>query len=440
MKKESSTRNFLVMVSMIFALFFGAGNLIFPLHLGQMAGHNWAQAAFGFCLTGVLLPLLALFGLARTHAHSMYEAFLPLGHKPALILLVLLQLTIGTIMGTPRTATVSYTVGIAPLLPHHCQQTGLLIFTAVYFVACFAVTYSESTFLNQVGKILNPLCLLLLFTVFFLAFKNPLGGLNHAAHAVYLRHALTGGFLEGYNTGDALGALAFGVAIINAIKSLHFKKTAETMATAGSTAMALIALIYVLLIMLGTMSLGRFRLSENGGVALSQVVRAYGGHVGQALLAALIITTCITTGMGLVSAFALDFHRHFPRLSYHGWLAVVCVISFWVATTGLDRIISWSRPLLNFLYPVAITIIILAVLSPYFAHDKIVYRVTVAFVLIPALLDLLATIPANWAWVHFFSQVRGLLPLAQVGLSWLIPGGIGLVIGWLYHLQKVRRA
>ena len=77
MKKAANTRNFLVMVSMIFALFFGAGNLIFPLHLGQMAGHNWAQAAIGFCLTGVLLPLLALFGLARAHARSMYEVLLP---------------------------------------------------------------------------------------------------------------------------------------------------------------------------------------------------------------------------------------------------------------------------------------------------------------------------------------------------------------------------
>lgn len=440
MKKAANTRNFLVMVSMIFALFFGAGNLIFPLHLGQMAGHNWAQAAIGFCLTGVLLPLLALFGLARAHARSMYEAFLPLGHKPALILLVLIQITIGTIMGTPRTATVSYTVGIAPLLPKHFQQWGLLIFTAVYFIACFAVTYSESTFLNQVGKILNPICLLLLFTIFFLAFKNPLGGLHHAAHAVYLHHALMGGFLEGYNTGDALGALAFGVAIINAIESLHFKRTERTLATAGSTAMALIALIYVLLIALGNMSLGHFKMSENGGVALSQIVRAYGGHVGQALLAGLIITTCITTGMGLISAFALDFHRYFPRLSYHGWLVVVCGLSFLTATTGLDRIIIWSRPVLNFLYPVAITIIVLAVLSPYFANDKIVYRVTVAFVLVPAILEMLATIPADWAWVQFFSKVRGFLPLSQVGLSWLVPGCIGLAVGWLCHLRKVQRA
>lgn len=438
MKKQSSTRNFLVIVSMIFALFFGAGNLIFPLHLGQMAGHNWVAAAWGFCLAGVLLPLLALFGLARTHACSMYEVFLPLGKTPALILLVLIQLTIGVLMGTPRTATVSFTVGIAPLLPHHLQRVGLLIFAALYFIACFAVAYSESTFLNQVGKILNPLCLLLLFTVFFMAFKNPLGGFHQAAQGVYNHNALASGFLEGYNTGDALGGLAFGVAIINGITALRIKNIDKTLATAGSAAMALIAVIYVLLIAIGTMSLGRFAISDNGGVALAQVVRAraYGGHVGQALLAALIITTCITTGMGLVSTFALDFHRYFPKVSYHGWLAVVCVAAFLTATSGLNSIIAWSRPLLGFLYPVAIVIIVLAVLSPYFENDKIVYRVNVAFVLIPAILEMLSSVPAKWSWLAPFINMRNALPLGSAGLSWVIPGIVGLAVGCLCHLRK----
>lgn len=362
---------------MLFALFFGAGNLIFPLHLGQLSGSNWLQAGLGFLITAVVLPLLSVLAIAITRADGVYGIGLPLGPAFATVFMVLIHATIGPFFGTPRTATVSFTVGLAPLIPAQHQKTGLLIFTTVFFIAAFALAYKENDILSNLGKILNPLFLVLLFIFFLVAFLSPLG--SAAAHgpqnAAYLASsgALARGFLEGYNTMDALAGLAFGVTIVTTIKLMGMeeeRKVAGVTAQSGFLAMGAVGVIYILLIIIGAMSLNRFPLSENGGVAFSQIVQAYAGTVGQAFLATLITLTCLTTAVGLVAAFGQDFHKRFPKVSYHVWLALSCLLSFTVANFGLDTIISWSTPVLMLLYPYCIALILLSVFSPPFRERR----------------------------------------------------------------------
>ena len=157
--RKLTWKDYLVVASLLFGLFFGAGNLIFPLHLGQLAGANWGTAAVGFLITGVLLPLLSVLAVAITHADGVYDIGKPLGAGFAVVFMVLIHATIGPLFGTPRTATVSFTVGMAPFIPKNAQGPALLVFSALFFLAAFAFSYHQNNILSNVGKVLNPLFL-----------------------------------------------------------------------------------------------------------------------------------------------------------------------------------------------------------------------------------------------------------------------------------------
>lgn len=357
-------RQYFVVASLLFGLFFGAGNLIFPLHLGQLAGGHWVGAAAGFLVTGVLLPLLSVMVIAITRAEGVFDIGRPLGVVFALVFMVLIHATIGPLFGTPRTATVSFTVGVAPFVPAQYQQVALLIFSAVFFGLAFAFSYRENSILANVGKVLNPMFLVLLFLMFLVAFLRPLGNpMTTTATAAYVRGSVVNGFLQGYNTMDAL--------------------------------------------------------------------------------AVLITVTCLTTAVGLVAAFAQDFHKHFPQLSYHAWLTLTTLASFVIANFGLQQIIAWSTPMLMFLYPLAMVLILLSVFSPCFNRDGVVYAFVVVTTIVPALGDMVVAFPSVVSASAFGQLVatwRDLLPLSGLGLSWVVPALIGLVLGLGVHAWRVRQA
>jgi LIVCS family branched-chain amino acid:cation transporter len=444
--RKLTWKDYLVVASLLFGLFFGAGNLIFPLHLGQLAGAHWGTAAVGFLITGVLLPLISVLAVAITHSEGVYDIGKPLGASFAVVFMVLIHATIGPLFGTPRTATVSFTVGIAPFIPKHMQNTALLVFSALFFLAAFAFSYHQNNILSNVGKVLNPLFLALLFLVFVVAFARPLGNPQTAAVTSAYKHAsLVNGFLEGYSTMDALAGLAFGVTVVTAVCGMgqkDAKSVSKVVAKSGLLAVAAIGLIYLLLILMGAMSLGRFKVSDNGGVAFNQIVNVYGGVFGQAILAFLITVTCLTTAVGLVAAFAQDFHKHFPKVSYHAWLALSCLASFFTANFGLDTIISWSTPMLMFLYPLAMVLIVLSVCSPLFKKDGVVYFFVIVFTVVPAFGDMVVAFPkvvSQSAFGLAVASLRNHLPLASMGLSWLFPALVGLAIGLLVHYARSRK-
>lgn len=440
-----TTKQYLVVSSLLFGLFFGAGNLIFPLHLGQLAGGHWVVATVGFLLTGVLLPLLSVLAIAVTRSEGVYDVGRPLGTTFALAFMVLIHATIGPLFGTPRTASVSFTVGVAPFVPKNHQQLALFIFSAVFFLLAFAFSYHENDILANVGKVLNPLFLVLLFLMFLVAFLLPMGN-PMAAHvtAAYQHAPFVNGFLEGYNTMDAPAGLAFGVTVVHAVRQMGQRKpgdVAKVVGKSGVLSMGMVAFIYVLLTVVGAMSLGRFKLSADGGVAFTQVVNYYGGAFGQAVLAVLITVTCLTTAVGLVAAFAQDFHHHFPKLSYHTWLALTTLASFLAANFGLDTIIAWSTPMLMFLYPLVLVLILLSVFSPLFHRDGTVYFFVVLFTIVPALGDMVVAFPkvvSDSAFGNMVAAMRSHLPLASLGLSWLVPALVGLVLGLVVHAYRVR--
>ena len=443
---QTGIKKYFVIASLLFGLFFGAGNLIFPIHLGQMAGSHWLVATLGFLTASVLMPLLAILVISKSNASGIGDLGNPAGTKFALLFMILVQVTIGPLYATPRVATVSFAVGIKPLLGGQHSQLALLIYSALFFAVAFYFANRESTIIDTVGKIMNPLFLILLATLFVLAMLNPMGNPNlEAGQANFGNGTYFKGFLEGYNTLDMLAGLVFGGAVINSVREMGYRKKRDVeriTSLSGILTFLLTGLIYVGLILLGAMSLGKEQIAAEGGTTLVQIVRHLMGEPGQLFLAALIILACLTTAIGLLTSFADDFHRSFSKLSYRAWLTISTVASFGVANIGLEKLIHWSVPILMFLYPIVIVLVLLGLTVYDAPAAKQLYRGTLLLTIVPALLDFVVKLPkqiSGSAFGQAIANIQSHLPFYDIGLTWIIPSIIGFLISWIYYMLRYRK-
>ena len=450
MKKKLTTKESVYVASMLFGMFFGAGNLIFPVEVGQQAGsHVWLAAA-GLLITGVGLPLFGVAALGISRSSGLYELSSRAGKPYGMFFTCLLYLTIGPFFAIPRCATTSFTVGLEQILPEsELSWLWLLLFSAAFFAVVLFFSLRPGKILTWIGKILNPVFLTFLAVLVVVALLRPGAAVSEVEPlGDYAGKPFFTGFLAGYNTMDALASLAFGIVVVQVIRGLGVE---EPGAVAGSTVRAgvfsclFMGLIYVAVTVVGVQSRGLFAPAENGGVALAQIARHYLGSAGALVLAATVTLACLKTAVGLVTSCAETFVGMFPRgPKYAVWAVVFSVVSFLFANLGLSAIIGWSVPVLMFLYPLAIALIALALFGKLFRHDRAVYGWTIGFTLVAALYDLLRTLPAAVrAALHLdgvLEAVGSVLPLAGLGLGWLVPTLLGAAIGLCVHFAKRKKA
>ncbi|MBQ4608240.1 MAG: branched-chain amino acid transport system II carrier protein, partial [Clostridia bacterium] len=206
----------------------------------------------------------------------------------------------------------------------------------------------------------------------------------------------------------------------------------------------LMAGIYVATIVMGAQSRGLFETSENGGIALAQIAGHYLGAAGSAVLALTITCACLKTSIGLVTSCSDAFERMFPgKLSYRAWAIGFTVFSFVVSNFGLSRILEYSLPVLMFLYPLAITLILLALCGRLFDHDRAVYVSVTVLTGVAALFDLIKTLPAGLRSAMHLDGAVGLaehlLPFYRLNLGWLVPAAAGLALGLAIRALRSRR-
>ncbi|NYT77582.1 branched-chain amino acid transport system II carrier protein [Alcaligenaceae bacterium] len=407
---------------MTFALFLGAGNIIFPPMVGQAAGEHFWLAAIGFLLTGVGLPLLTIVALARVGG-GMDILTAPIGRVAGTLLGVLVYLTIGPLVATPRTATVSFEVGFAPFVADH--PSSLFIYTVVYFSLALLVSLFPGKLIDNVGKYITPALIVSLAVLAAAALLWPIGGAMHSA-GLYQSAPLSQGFVQGYQTMDALGALVFGIVIVNAIRDRRVSdaglQTRYAIIAALIAATGL-ALVYLSFIYLGATSGSIAPHAQTGVPILTGFVLQTFGTAGELLLAVVITLACFTTAVGLISACGEYFSRLLP-VSYRTVVIALSLVSLVVANQGLAQLIAVSGPLLVGIYPVAISLVALSLLSALWRSPT---RVFVPVMLVAVVMGLADAVRV--AGVQALAPVwLDALPGASLGMGWTAPVVVALLI------------
>lgn len=419
----------LVIGLMLFSMFFGAGNLIFPPVLGAQAGTSYWLAIGGFILTGVGLPFAVLLAVSLVK-----EGAAEIGNRVhpwfSTIFMVIVYLSIGPFLAIPRNANVAYEMGIKPFLGSSSNSAFVLLaFSAVFFALVFVVSLNPSKMEQYMGRWITPVLLVAMVTLCTIGLFKMDGHLQTPAEP-YQANAFSTGFIEGYNTMDALAALAFGIVILSAIKQRGItdkKQLTKYTLKAALVAGVLLSLVYVSLGLIG----GKMAASgsyASGTDLLTAASTLLLGSSGKALLGFIFTLACFTTVVGLTVACGQYFSKLLPKVSYRTVALIVTLIGFTLSNMGLAQILKVSVPFLVTAYPLTIVLTLLTFFSRYYKNIRKVYGSAMLFTGIFAVNSGLATAGVN---LGFLQSVAKALPFASVGLEWIIPAFVGTAIGWL---------
>ncbi|QQV09381.1 branched-chain amino acid transport system II carrier protein [Acinetobacter johnsonii] len=423
------TRDIVALGFMTFALFIGAGNIIFPPIVAQQAGEHVWLAAFGFLITAVGLPVITIIALSRVEG-SIQILSSPLGKIASLILTITCYLTVGPLFATPRTATVSYEIGFSSYLG--TSSSSLLIYSAIYFSLVTLISLYPNKILDTVGYVLSPLKILSLTILGIAAMMIPTGFVPPAINN-YIDSPVSEGFVNGYLTMDTLGALVFGIVIIQAIRSrgVSNPKLITRYAVIASIISGIgLTVVYLSLFKLGLGSHEVAANASNGAVILHAYVQHAFGDLGSIFLSAMIFIACMVTAIGLTCACA-EYFSSITKIGYKVWVFILIGFSFIISNLGLTKLIAFSVPVLSAIYPPAIVVIMLSFGWKFFNHPRRVIAPVTAVSLVFGLLDGLKV--ANFELPYALTH----LPLAEQNLAWLIPSLVVFVIAVV--IDKVKK-
>lgn len=414
---NKKTKDCLVVGFALFAMFFGAGNLIFPPYLGHAVGTEYIFAIIGFTVTGVGLPLLAI--IACTKGDGTFETMASkISPKFAIIFASLLFIAIGPMLGIPRTAATTYELTINPILP------GIppLVWMIIYFGINLFFVFRQSSIIDTIGKFLTPSLLIILAIIIIKGFIFPIGDIE----ATGATSVLSTAFLEGYQTMDALAALLFAAIVSSSILAKGYKNKDLVPMTikAGVVAAIGLAFVYGGLTIIGaqTASLAPADVTKTGLLLI--ISKGILGNVGTIIIGIAMGLACLTTSIGLITAGSSFFAEVSKgKLPYKVNAVVISIISIVIGCLGVDNIVKISGPILNVLYPVAITLIATTLLDKFLTNINAV-RLGVYTSLVFGLL----------------SQVPGInlsfIPLGSQGFAWLIPTVIAILVGCVLFRNK----
>ena len=383
----------------------------------------------GFLLTGAGLPLLGVIAIGYSGSRDVQDLASRVTPWYGVAFAAVLYLAIGPLFATPRTATVTFEIGVTPFIGPEHKTMALAIFSAFFFGVTYWLSISPGKLVDRIGKVLTPALLATIAVLVGYAAFNPMGELQ-AAQGGFADRPFVTGVLEGYQTMDALASLVFAIIVIDAARALGVRNRAQLLATttvAGAVAAACLAVVYLLIGYMGATSVAGLGLQENGAAVLSKTAQHYFGMGGNVLLSAIVFLACLSTAVGLIISCSEYFNRLLPAISYKTFVVIFTLVSMVFANKGLSGIISISVPVLMLLYPLTVVIILLAFLNNWFGGSRVVYVCTIFATLVVGALD---------AWKAAFSfapetaaLINSIFPLYDIGMGWLLPATAGFVLG-----------
>lgn len=431
MKNNLTKEQFFSVAIMLFGLFFGAGNLIFPPLLGKQAGGATFQSLLAFGITAVVFPILGVVAVAKTKGLSNLAS--KVDKYFAIVFTTMIYMAIGPGLGIPRAGSLPFEMAVAPFLPENVSLSlSRLVYTFVFFLVAYFVCLKPNKLVTRMGKFLTPALLVLIAVMFVgVLFKNP----NAVTSPVgdYATSSTVKGFLEGYNTMDTIAALNFGLVISLAVKSFKVEDEEKVIGytvRVGLVAGSFLFVIYAMLAYIGMTTSGLTGDVKNGAEILTTVSQYVFGKFGIVLLASIFTLACLTTCIGLITSISKFFETMTKeKVSYHKWIVFWTFLSFLVANFGLNTILKVSVPVLIAIYPVSIVLILLGLTEKYFGYNKFTYRLVCYTVTFISVVEALLSVKLN---IPFVTELVSSLPFFSLSLGWVLP----MVLTWLVGMAS----
>lgn len=425
MKTKDIMRDAIVIGFALFAMFFGAGNLIFPTFLGLESGRSWIIGFFGFVLADVGLAILSIIAAAKCDG-DVSKIFGKVGKNLSIILGAIIMICLGPLLAIPRTAATTYEMGIAPIFSGFSP----IVFSIIFFIITLILSIKPSRVIDIIGQFLTPILLITLLSLILIGIINPIDSINIAPK---VESIFAEGVLQGYQTMDALGAIALSAVIITALTNKGYKDTKEKINLTLKA--SIVASIGLVLVYGGLTYLGATISKQYANIPLGEISQTalivhitdiLIGKPGKILLAIIIGLACLTTAIGLTSATA----QYFSRLSKGKWkyrdiVILVCVFSSIVANFGVSTIIMFSAPILSIIYPPTVILIILTLFK-----EKIKNNYVFIFSTYTALfISVLTVLNDIGIGSSIGIQVVTELPFAKLGFNWIVPVLMAGIVG-----------
>ncbi|PKA98382.1 LIVCS family branched-chain amino acid:cation transporter [Flavobacteriaceae bacterium MAR_2009_75] len=420
----------LVTAFALFSLFFGAGNLILPPLLGFQSGSLWWLVALGFCVSAVLIPILGILAHAKLQG-TIFDFGKKVSPTFSLVYSSLIYI-ISVSLPSPRTASVTHEMAIAPIFDSPSWLTSI-----IYFSLVFVFAINRSKLLNVLGKALTPAIILILLCIIIIgafSFEFDFG-------KVVMASPFSKGILEGYQTFDAIGAVVVGGVIIISInlkkKNAPYAEKRLLIRRAGFLAGSGLFLLYAGLIFTGAITHSMFEADSTRTALLNGISIETLGNAGQLFLSVLVSLACFTTAVGIVTGTS-DFLQSRFEDSKNVFIITAfigCVLGVLMGQFDVAYIIAVALPVLMFIYPITIILILLNVVPEKYA-SSIVFKAVVLTTIIFSIPDFLGSLGFQEALV----SLQGYIPLSKFSLGWVLPAGVVFVLSNIYILRSTKSA
>lgn len=401
----------------MFAIFFGAGNLIFPPYLGRMTGAEWFLGFFFFFIVDIGVSMIAIFATIRSNDLSMTGIPSRLGKKMATVVAIIIATCLAPCLAVPRTAATTFEMGWSQMFP----SLSIWVFSFVFFaIVCF-LTIRPSKVVDIVGNYLTPILVICVLVLIVLGIVDPIGPIADESTVVTIKE----GIINGYQTMDPLGVGLIIVAIMGAVTEKGYSTKdvqGRLLARAALIAAILLFIVYGGLTFLGaTVSSGGFEDYNQAGLVVA-ITEELLGTWGVIMMAVIVLFACLTTAIGLTSGFAGTLEKLTNgKCKYKTVVIIMSVFSFVVSNAGIDKIISVAAPILSVIFPCFITMSVLMFFGKYIKNDNVI-RVATLFAFVISLSEVLAGFGLPLTYTQY-------LPLHEYSLGWILPAVIGGIIG-----------
>ena len=427
MNRKKLVTDSIVVGFALFAMFFGAGNVVFPPYIGMHAGEQWANGFLFYFIADIGLALVAMFAIL--HAGGADNITGRIGHVASKVLMCAVILCIGPMVAIPRTAATTLEMSVTPFF----SGMSPVVFSIIFFAVILLLSIKQSAVIDIVGKILTPALLIGLLILIVKGFVSPIGDIVDTG--VSASEVTVNGIKSGYQTMDVLAAMAFGIIILSSADEKGYtdsKSAAKMIGIAAALSGVLLMIVYFGLTYLGATASTVFPTDISRANLVIGIVELLLGKAGLIIFAIVIALACITTAVALVSSAASFFAKLAnDKISYSVFVVVICVSSAIISNLGLDMIIAIATPVLDIVYPPMLVLILLS----WFGDKlhKSVYVSSVAG-------SLIASVLATASLYGMNVPVIDSLPLASLGLGWLTPAAVFGLVAYLVSKVKFQNA